>query len=157
VGTIALTLSAILALLLAVHRRPAPSRGDERRRTALILACLVALQALHFVEEYATHFYERFPVMVGLAPWPASFFIVFNLTWLIAWAVSVIGVRAGVTPAFFAAWFLAIAGMVNGVAHPLLALQAAGYFPGLITSPLVGINGVVLWKRLMLVTETRRW
>ncbi|MCP5090226.1 MAG: hypothetical protein GY949_04810, partial [Gammaproteobacteria bacterium] len=55
--------------------------------------------------------------------------------------------------AYFAAWFLAIAGMLNGVAHPLLAIAAGGYFPGLITSPFIGAAGVWLWLGLRKATR----
>lgn len=50
-------------------------------------------------------------------------------------------------------WFFALGMAVNGVAHPLLALQAGGYFPGLVSSPVVGGFGVMLWSRLLEVTE----
>ena len=41
--------------------------------------------------------------------------------------------------AALAAWFLAIAGMFNGIAHPLLALASGGYFPGLVSSPFIAV------------------
>jgi len=41
--------------------------------------------------------------------------------------------------------------MVNGIAHPLLAVDAAGYFPGLITAPMLGVAGAALWMRLVLL------
>ncbi len=56
--------------------------------------------------------------------------------------------------AFFPVWFFAIAAIVNGVAHPLPAVAARGYFPGLITSPVVGVVGVLLWLRLVAVTRS---
>jgi hypothetical protein len=64
-------------------------------------------------------------------------------------------VRSARAPALFAAWFLAIAGMVNGIAHPLLAVAAGGYFPGLISSPVIGSAGVWLWVRLRRATLPR--
>ena len=63
------------------------------------------------------------------------------------WVVSVPGLRSARPAAFFAA-FLAIAGMFNGIAHPLLSISAGGYFPGLVTSPLIGGASVGLWLRL---------
>lgn len=79
---------------------------------------------------------------------PLSFFVCFNLAWIAIWITSVRLLRRGRRAAFFAAWFLAIAGVLNGVAHPLMALASGGYFPGLITSPIIGIAGVILWRRL---------
>lgn len=81
-----------------------------------------------------------------------SFFVAFNVTWLVIWAVSVRVLRTGHRGAFFAAWFLAIAGMINGVAHPLLALAAGGYFPGLVSSPFVAAACLLLWLRLRAAT-----
>ena len=160
VGTAGLTLASVVALLLTMWRTPASSRGAGRRTTANVFAVLVMVQALHFAEEHATHFYEAFPTALGLAPWPPRFFLTFNLTWLAIWTIAVFGVRAGSRLAFFPGWFLAIASIANGVAHPLLAMRVQGYFPGLLTSPLLGIGGVVLWRTLISRTETAsvgRW
>ena len=54
-----------------------------------------------------------------------------------------------------AAWFLAIAGMFNGIAHPLLAVAAGGYFPGLASSPFIGAASVWLWFRLRSATRPK--
>ena len=43
--------------------------------------------------------------------------------------------------------------MLNGVAYPLLAVDAGGYFPGLITAPVLGVAGAVLWMRLLALTS----
>jgi hypothetical protein len=56
--------------------------------------------------------------------------------------------RSARPAAFFAAWFLAIAGMFNGIAHPFLALAAGRYFPGLVSSPVIAAASVWLWLRL---------
>ena len=48
---------------------------------------------------------------------------------------------------------LAIAGTFNGIAHPALALAAGGYFPGLISSPVIGVAGVLLWRSLLRSTQ----
>jgi Protein of unknown function with HXXEE motif len=153
-GTSGLTIAALAAVWLTVCRRPLTAGEGRRSGPSTIFALLVGLQACHFVEEYATGFHDRFPPVLGLAPWPAEFFLAFNVAWLVAWSVALVGMRAGYRVAFFPAWFLALAGMVNGLAHPLLALQARAYFPGLLTSPLVGLAGLVLWNRLMAATES---
>jgi len=108
----------------------------------------VACQALHFVEEAATGFPERFGPLLGVAEMPPRFFLGFNLAWLTIWIAAVWGVRSARGWAVFAAWFLAIAGTLNGVAHPALAVAAGGYFPGLITAPVVGAASVWLLVRL---------
>jgi hypothetical protein len=89
----------------------------------------------------------------GLAPWPAAFVFALNVSLILVWAIAGRGLAAGYRLAFLTVWFLALASIANGVAHPILALWAGGHFPGLLTSPLVGIAGVMLCRRLMTITE----
>ena len=152
VGTAGLSVALLGALLLTLYRRPPSARTAERRRTTMVFAVVVALQTAHFCEEYVTRFYETFPTTLGLAPWPSIFFVTFNVIWLVVWIIAAFGLSAGSQAAFAPAWFLAIAAIVNGIAHPLLALGAGGYFPGLMTSPLLAIGGIVLWRRLLATT-----
>jgi hypothetical protein len=163
IGTAGLTVAALAALLLAIGRTPVRDRVGSQK-TTLVYVAVVLLQAFHAAEEYETGFYAAFPSALGLAAWPAGFFLVFNVTWLAVWSVSTLGLRAGYAVAFFPAWFLAIAAIANGVAHPLLALRGGGYFPGLATSPLLGVGGILLWRRLMRATagsgkveEVEKW
>jgi len=153
VGTSGLALVACVALTLTLSRAPVRiGAAAQNRTTALIAMCLI-LQCAHFIEEYTTRFHERFPSLLGLAPWSASFFVAFNVFWLIVWALAAQGIRSGSRVAFFPLWFFAMAMIVNGIAHPLLAVRAGGYFPGLITAPIVGIAGVALWMRLIALTQ----
>lgn len=154
-GTAGLTVAATAALLLAVLRVPVAARADDRRRTTILFVAGVLLQGLHFAEEYSTHFFERFPPVVGLSPWSARFFVIFNVCWIAIWICAAVGLSAGHRWAFFPVWFLAIAAIANGIAHPLLALRTGGYFPGLLTSPILGIVGVLLWSRLIATTSRR--
>jgi hypothetical protein len=143
-----LGLAALAALHLALGRRSPPENMAERFAASRVLALATGLQAVHFAEEATTGFHERLGAVLGLPGIPFSGFVVFNLTWLGIWVASILGLRSGRAAAFFAAWFLAIAGMVNGIAHPLLAVAAGGYFPGVISSPLIGAASVWLWLRL---------
>lgn len=152
-SVVVLGLVAIVAARLAqTSASPAEAVG-ERVAASTFLGVTTGIQGAHFAEEWATDFHVRFPALLGLDPMPLSFFITINLAWLVIWIVSIPFLRAGRRAAFFAAWFLAIAGMLNGVAHPMMAISSAGYFPGLITSPLIGIAGVILWQRLKMATS----
>jgi hypothetical protein len=93
-------------------------------------------------------------MLLGLPAWSPNFFVVFNLIWLSVWILSAIGLRKGYRLALFPVWFFAIGAIVNGIAHPMLAVVAQGYFPGLITSPVVGVLGVLLWLRLQAATTS---
>ena len=120
----------------------------QRAAAARTLALATAIQAAHFVEETATGFHERFPALFGAPPMPLAFFVGFNLTWLAIWVAAVPGLGNSRTWAFFAAWFLAIAGMLNGIGHPAMAIAVGGYFPGLLTSPFIGAASFWLWQRM---------
>ena len=143
-----LGLAALAAVVLARTRLSCPENVAERSATAHALALAIAVQSVHFTEEAMTGFPGRLGALLSLPAMPMSFFVTFNLTWLLIWIISVPAIRTARAFAFFAAWFLAIAGMFNAIAHPILAIASGGYFPGLVTSPLIGAAGVWLWLRL---------
>jgi hypothetical protein len=154
IGTAGLTAGAVVALLLTILRRPVDGDRVGRERAARFFLIGLVAQCLHFMEEFVTRFQDRFPALLGLSAWPENFFVIFNLTWLSVWILSAIGLQRGYRVALFPAWFFAIAAIANGIAHPLLAVVARGYFPGLITSPIVGVLGVLLWQRLQALTRS---
>lgn len=150
---VVLGLAALAAAWLA-HYKPSPTDYTiERVAASQTLAVATVVQSAHFAEEWLTDFHVRFPALFGLEPMPLLFFVVFNVTWIAVWLASVPALRSVRKLAFFAAWFLAIAGMLNGVAHPLMAIASGGYFPGLVSSPFIGLVSVYLWKRLQSATS----
>jgi Protein of unknown function with HXXEE motif len=155
IGTAGLSAGAVVALLLAILRRPVDGDLVGRERTARLFLIGLAAQCLHFMEEFVTRFQDRFPALFGLPAWSEIFFVVFNLIWLSVWILSAIGLqKRGYRLVLFPIWFFAIAAIANGITHPLLAVVADGYFPGLITSPVVGVVGVLLWLRLQALTRS---
>jgi hypothetical protein len=152
-GLTILGAAALIALLLAFWRRPQPDQTKERQAASRALAATVAIQAVHFTEELITGFPEKFPALFGLPPMSYTYFIAFNLAWLAIWVASIPGLRLGQRATYFAAWFLAIAGIINGLGHPAMAIYVKGYFPGLLSSPLIGIAGAWLCMRLYTATK----
>ena len=152
-SVIILGIVAIVALRLAQRRSSPIDATTERMAASTVLGTATAIQGAHFAEEWKMGFHVKFPALMGLDPMPLSFFVTFNLAWIAVWIASVPLLRHGSIFAFFAAWFLAIAAMLNGIAHPMMALASNGYFPGLVTSPLIGIAGVCLWRRLQRATS----
>jgi len=146
-----LGVAMVVALGLTI-RRDWRSGADLRSAAWLVAVTLVA-QALHFGEELATGFELRFPALFGLGPMSNGFFVSFNVGWLAIWMLAGWGLARRFRPALFPLWFLAIGSAMNGIAHPLLALRAGGYFPGLVTSPLVGVAGFLLLRRLATITR----
>jgi hypothetical protein len=151
-GLSILGVAALIALLLAFLRRPQPDQTRQRQAASRALAATVAIQAVHFTEELITGFPEKFPALFGLPPVSYTYFIVFNLTWLAIWVASIPGLRLGQRATYFATWFLGIAGIINGLGHPAAAIYVKGYFPGLLSSPLIGVAGVWLCMRLYTAT-----
>lgn len=146
VGTIGLDLALVVAVLLALGRRaghPAAARPVIRAGSIALLT-----QSIHFLEEALTGFPLRFAPLFGLDPWPPAFFVTFNLVWIALWIVSILAIPAVPRLASIPLWFLGVAGLFNLVAHPVLALVSRGYFPGLWSSPLIGLAGVLLLRRL---------
>ena len=150
---IVLGLLALFAWRLAESRALATVDKSDSKSAAVTLLLATLVQSVHFTEEAARGFHVAFPAVFGQPPIPLAYFMAFNLVWLILWLASVPGVYAGHRGALFAAWFLALAGMLNGVAHPLLAAVVGGYFPGLVTSPVIGLAGLLLWQRLRRATR----
>ena len=148
-----LGLAAIASVLLARNRKINNSYPQGITKASLALAVATLAQAAHFSEEAFTGFHEKLPAFFGLPAMSFAGFMIFNLVWLAIWVFSIYGLKAGFFIALFAAWFLAIAGIINGAAHPLLALVSGGYFPGLYTSPIVFIAGIMLWRTLKSATK----
>ena len=152
-GLIVLGVAALVALLFAIFRSTPPDNNRERQAASRALAATTAIQAIHFVEELAAGFPAKFPALFGLPPMSTTYFIVFNLAWLAIWVASIPGLRLGQRATYFAAWFLAIAGIINGIGHPAIAIYVKGYFPGLLSAPLIGVAGFWLFSRLFAATR----
>jgi hypothetical protein len=112
---------------------------DKRQ---LVFLLLILAQAAHSIEEYVTKLYEVFA--------PARFvsglitnnhqlgFLIMNAALvgfgLWCWAVPV---RSDWAAARGLMWFWTILELLNGLNHSVLALRQGGYFPGVITAPLL--------------------
>lgn len=108
----------------------------------------VAVQCLHFAEEYLTGFQRELPRLFGYQ-WDDARFVLFNLVWLFLFIVAALGVLQGVRLAYLIAFFFTLfAGIGNGIWHPALAVYRGGYFPGVLTAPLNFLVGVALLRRL---------
>jgi len=148
-----LGVAAAIALFLTFNRGWAERDRTRTRRAVQIALVAILSQAVHFSEELSTGFYERFPALFGLPPMSLRFFVSFNLAWLVIWSLCAWGLATRRRAALFPLWFLGIASIANGIAHPSFSVLAGGYFPGLVTSPVVGILGVLLLQRLLLLTR----
>jgi hypothetical protein len=151
VGTSGLTVIALAAFVLTFSRRPVSRVDLEKVRVYAALAVLAHIG--HFCEEYYTGFYQRFPDLLGLAPWSPAFFVSFNLGWVGIWLLCILVLHRFPRIAVFPIWFLGIASAANGLLHPAIALAVGGYFPGLWSSPAAGILGVMLLRKVAFATR----
>jgi hypothetical protein len=156
-GTAGLGAAAVAAAVMTVARGLPAARGPALRAAVRVGALALVVQAAHFAEELATGFQRRFPEVLGLTPWSDGFFVSFNLAWLAVWGLALRGLAARREAALWPLWFLGIAGVANGIAHPLLAARTGAYFPGLVTSPVLGVVGLLLLRRLLEATVPRPW
>lgn len=152
VGTAGLSVAALVALLLTLACEDITRTSTALRSVSRLTVLVILLQGLHFGEELVTGFYTRFPELLGLTAWPLGFFVSFNLVWIAVWGVSVLALPAFPRATLFPLWFLGIACVANGLAHSVFSFIQGGYFPGLLSAPLVGIAGVWLLLRLAALT-----
>lgn len=115
----------------------------------------IAMQCLHFTEEYVTGFQHQFPRLFGV-DWSDARFVTFNMLWLAAFVLAALGVYRRVQLAYLVVLFLGLIGGVgNGVSHLVLSATYGGYFPGVVTAPFCVLVGVVLVMRVFTGTAGR--
>ncbi len=125
----------------------APWKNDAAAVLPIYLLA-IAVQCLHFTEEYVTGFQHRFPELFGIH-WTDARFVTFNMLWLAAFVLAGLGVYRRIPLAYLIVLFLALIGGVgNGVSHLILSVMNRGYFPGLITAPFCLLMGVLVLIQL---------
>ena len=111
-------------------------------RGKIVFLFLILAQGAHSIEEYVTKLYEVFAparFVSSLASNDLALgFLILNTALvtfgLWCWAVPV---RSGWRAARGLVWFWTMLELGNGIAHSALALSRGGYFPGVVTAPLL--------------------
>jgi hypothetical protein len=124
------------------------------RRIRVAFALLLVAQAAHSFEEYVARLYDVFPparLVSGIfSDDLATGFIIANLllisVGLWCWAIPVTRRWPSATAL---SWFWAVLEIVNGAVHSILAIARGGYFPGVLTAPLLIASGA--WLSMSLV------
>jgi uncharacterized protein with HXXEE motif len=151
-GRPAALLSVALVIAYAVWIGGTWSLAGPSLQTTYGVALVIF--SLHASEEFFTGFQRQFPALVG-AQWTDAQFLVFNVTWLIAFVVAAWGLHRRRPLAVLVVLFFALAGGVgNGIGHLLLVVAQRGYFPGAWTAPLCLIVGTVLLRQLSTTPTT---
>jgi hypothetical protein len=150
-------ISFIPAMLAAamIHFRTTHRRMPDPERVLPIYLIALALQLVHFAEEYVYGFATRVTeISPGMPPFDADVFVVFNM---IAYALFVLGALAiyrGIRFPMVIVWFFALAVIGNAIGHALLCIRVQGYFPGFYTSLGGWIVGPILIRRLLAAPAT---
>jgi hypothetical protein len=122
-----------------------PTRSCQLFFTAL------AIQFLHFAEEFGTDFKTLFPVLYGGAAYSNSLFVTFNMVSYAAFTLSCLLVfyksaRFLLVPVLFYVIYGAIG---NAVSHTWWVVHSQAYFPGFFTAQAYWIVGPWLLYRLL--------
>ena len=150
---VALYFFLFVALILWLTRPVYKSDRIERMNLVEILLLGLACQCAHFVEEFISGLHLLAPPLFDLAPLSAEYFVGLNLFWMGVWTIAAVGILRGFRIALLPVWFFGLIMSFNGIAHPALAIWTGGYFPGLVTSPVAGLAGLVILRKLHQMTR----
>lgn len=150
---IALSTMAVVALVITVARGGINADSAALHSAARMAILAIVCQVLHFAEEVGGELNHRLPEYFGFDPIAMETFLGINVVALMVWALSVPALMARVSAALFPLWFLAVASVSNALLHPALAIAISGYFPGVLTSPLMGAAGLLLMRGLARITK----
>jgi hypothetical protein len=122
----------------------------KAERVLPVYLVALAIQFLHFTEEYVFGFHIRITeIMAGWPPFDDNVFVAFNMIAYSLFLLGGLGMYRGMKFPMIIVWFFAIAGVFgNAILHLLLAVRVGGYFPGLFTSFAGWILGPILLTRL---------
>lgn len=116
-----------------------------------VFFALLAVQFLHFAEEFTTGFRAQFPLLYGGAPYSANLFVTFNMIAYFIFTLACLLVftkklRFLLLPVLF---YIVYGAIGNALSHTWWSLYLRSYFPGLITAQIYWIGGpFVLYKLL---------
>ena len=118
-------------------------------RVLPIYLIALAIQFVHFTEEYISGFQSRVSeIMAGMPPFDANVFLAFNMIAYCLFLLAGVGMYKGIKFPMIIVWFFAICVIGNAIWHLLLTIKVGGYFPGLYTSFPGWVLGPMLLKRL---------
>jgi hypothetical protein len=140
-------LTLVTYVWLFAKKRPLPAGSDF----IPLFFTLLAVQFIHFAEEYVTGFGTRFPALYGGVPYSDNLFVVFNMNAYCVFSVACIlvftkNVRYLLIPALF---FVIYGAIGNAIAHTWWSLYLGAYFPGLVTAQIYWILGPLVLSRLV--------
>ncbi|MDT4953504.1 MAG: hypothetical protein QOJ02_1642 [Acidobacteriota bacterium] len=145
-----LSFAPAMVLAFVCYLRTSYREMPKAERVLPIYLIALAIQFLHFTEEYVYGFQFRVTeIMAGMPPFDPNVFLAFNMIAYCLFLLAGLGMYKGMKFPMIIVWFYVIAGVIgNSIWHLLLTLKVGGYFPGLYTSFAGWILGPILLKRL---------
>lgn len=138
-----------MVVALVCYLRTSYREMPKVERVLPIYVAALALQFLHFTEEYVYGFDQRVTeIMAGMPPFNINVFVAFNMIAYCLFLLAGLGMYKGIKFPMIIVWFFAIAFLGNAIWHLLLTLRVGGYFPGLYTSLPYWILGPILLRLL---------
>ena len=111
----------------------------------------LAVQFIHFAEEFTTGFRSQFPLLYGGTPYSDNLFVVFNMLSYFVFTLACILVftkklRFLLVPVMF---YIIYGAIGNAISHTWWSLYLKSYFPGFVSAQLYWVLGpLVLYKLL---------
>ena len=138
-----------MVVAFVCYLRTSYRQMPKAERVLPVYLIALAIQFLHFTEEYVYGFHQRVTeIMAGMPPFDVNVFVAFNMIAYCLFLLAGLGMYKGMKFSMVLVWFFAIVVLGNAIWHAALALKVGGYFPGLYTSFAGWIVGPVLLKRL---------
>ena len=142
-----IVVTALTFAWLYFKQRPLP----DGAQFIPVFITLLAVQFLHFAEEYLTGFHTRFPVLYGGTPYSPDLFVAFNMAAYFVFTVTCL--LAFLKRRWFllmpALFFIIYGAIGNAISHSWWSLSERSYFPGLVTAQAYWVLGpMVLYKLL---------
>lgn len=134
-------------VLLYVKKTNLP---DAQAFFPLFFATL-ALQFVHFAEEFTTGFPTKFPLLYNGTPYSNDLFVIFNMLSYFVFTLACILVftkklRFLLVPVLF---YIIYGAVGNAVSHTWWSLYLKSYFPGLVSAQLYWVLGPLLLYKLL--------
>ena len=111
----------------------------------------LAVQFIHFAEEFTTGFYTKFPLLYSGPPYSVNLFVIFNMVAYFIFTLACIlvftrNLRFLMLPVLF---YIVYGAIGNAISHTWWSLYLRSYFPGLITAQLYWVAGPLVLNKLL--------
>src|SRR5256885_3660637 len=135
----------VMVVAFVCYLRTSYREMPEVERVLPVYLIALAIQFLHFTEEYVYGFHQRITeIMAGMPPFNVNVFVAFNMIAYSLFLLAGMGMYKGLKFPMIIVWFFAIAFLGNSIWHLLLTFRVGGYFPGLYTSFVVWFIAPIL-------------